>query len=175
MRFAGTNWTTTEQLVKNARRPGLKNLTKKHQSKKMQINKELVWNAMQHLNKQQFTMNELFKSIADEIQEKNGNYPKVFRYHDIIQTAVNITGTSLSELKSTTRIRHIVYVRQVAVYLIQKYTGLTMLKTGEIFNRDHSTVIASMRRVNDAKNGFNDELLHILELVESCLLTEKTI
>ena len=141
----------------------------------MQINKELVWNAMQHLNKQQFTMNELFKSIADEIQETNGNYPKVFRYHDILQTAVVVTGISIIQLKSRTRLRQVVYVRQVAVYLIQKYTSLTMLKTGRIFDRDHSTVIASMRRVNEAKSGFNDELLRILELVESCLLTEKNI
>lgn len=141
----------------------------------MQINKELVWNAMQHLNKKEFSMNELFKSIADEIQEKNGNYPKIFRYTDIIQTAVVVTGISIIQLKSKTRLRQVVYVRQVAVYLIQKYTSLTMHKTGEIFDRDHSTVIASVRRVNEAKKGFNDELLHILELVESCLLTEKTI
>ena len=141
----------------------------------MQINKELVWNAMQHLNKKEFSMNELFKSIAEEIEQENGNYPKLFRYSDIIQTAVVVTGISMVQLKSKTRLRKVVYVRQVTVFLIQKYTSLTMLKTGKLFDRDHSTVIASVRRVNDAKKGFNDELLNILELIESCLLTEKTI
>ena len=163
-----------EQLVRNARKFGFKNL-RKTPIKKMQINKELVWNAMQHIQKQQFTMNELFTSIAEEIQQENGNYPKIFRFNDIIQTAVVVTGVTLKELKGRTRKRSVVYVRQVVLYLIQKYTALTTPRTGEIFNRDHSTVIASMKRVNDAKNGYNEQLKEVLELVESCLLTEKTI
>lgn len=141
----------------------------------MQINKELVWNAMQHIQKQQFTMNELFKSIAEEIEQENGSYPKIFRYNDIIQTAVIVTGITINQLKSKTRLRSVVYVRQATIYLIQKYTPLTMLRTGQIFNRDHSTVIASVKRVNDAKNGYNEHLKEVLELIESCLLTENPI
>lgn len=138
----------------------------------MRINKELVANATEKIGKDDFTLNELFHSISIEIKDGTASYPKLYRFIDVIKTIVSVTGIDEQKLKSRSRIRRIADVRQISMYLVHKYTRLSCVRTGELFNRDHSTVIHARKRVEDAKNGYNNDLKELLELCESCLITE---
>lgn len=55
-----------------------------------------------------------------------------------------------SQLKNDRRFRNIVTARQVAMYLVKKHTVLSLKDIGTLFgNRDHTTVIHSVSRVDD--------------------------
>lgn len=45
------------------------------------------------------------------------------------------------------RTGELVYVRHLAIYLIQEYTDLSLKKTGKLFERDHSTIISARDNV----------------------------
>ena len=138
----------------------------------MRLNKKLIVNALDRIADETFTFNDLFEKITEELEIDNNLYPKIYRFMDVINTIEIITGINEETIKSRTRRREVVDVRQVAMYLVQKYTRLNLKKTGELFNRDHATVLHAKRRVEDAKNGFNNELREIVELCETSLLTE---
>ena len=91
----------------------------------MRLNKDVVINAINRIENQEFTFNELFQNISDELQVENIGYPTTYRFHDVIRTVTNLTGITQEKMSSRTRIRGIVDVRQVAMYLVDKYTRLT--------------------------------------------------
>tara|TARA_R110001599_G_scaffold178277_2_gene370744 strand:- start:109 stop:534 length:426 start_codon:yes stop_codon:yes gene_type:complete len=139
----------------------------------MRLNKDVVINAIEKIDKQDFSFNELFQTISDELQIENECYPTMYRFNDVLNTVTNLTGITVEKMRSRTRVRGIVDVRQVAMYLVDKYTRLTLSKTGQLFNRDHATVLHSKNRVKDAKNGYNEELRQIVDLCETSLITEE--
>lgn len=52
------------------------------------------------------------------------------------------------DLKSTTRARNVAVPRQIAMYLIRKYTGLGYKEIGQFFGgKDHSTIMHGCRKV----------------------------
>lgn len=57
---------------------------------------------------------------------------------------------SVSDLRSKSRKRIIAFPRQVSMYLARKYTDQALAEIGKAFNRDHSTVLHSIRVINDA-------------------------
>jgi len=139
----------------------------------MRLNKDVVINALNRIENQEFTFNELFQNISDELQVENIDYPTTYRFNDVIRTVTNLTGITQEKMSSRTRIRGIVDVRQVAMYLVDKYTRLTLSRTGELFNRDHATVLHAKNRVKEAKQGYNEPLKRIVELCETSLITEE--
>lgn len=139
----------------------------------MRLNKDVVINAINRIENQEFTFNELFQNISDELQVENIGYPTTYRFHDVIRTVTNLTGITQEKMSSRTRIRGIVDVRQVAMYLVDKYTRLTLSRTGQLFNRDHATVLHAKNRVKEAKEGYNEPLKRIVELCETSLITEE--
>jgi len=53
-------------------------------------------------------------------------------------------------MKSKMKKEEIVEVRQIAMYFLRKYTRLSLKNIGSHFgNRDHSTVIHSLKKVQD--------------------------
>jgi chromosomal replication initiation ATPase DnaA len=58
--------------------------------------------------------------------------------------------TELKSLQSKSRQRHIVYPRQLCMYFLKSYTGLTQKIIGEMFgSRDHTTVIHAVASITD--------------------------
>ena len=55
----------------------------------------------------------------------------------------------LVKLKSKSRLREIADKRHIALYVLYKNLGLTTIRSGEILNRDHSTVIHAIRKVEN--------------------------
>jgi len=61
----------------------------------------------------------------------------------------------------------------VAMYLIRKLTNLSLPDIGQEFNRDHSTVIHSIRKIETALKSGNqqlaDNIRDITANINSCL------
>ncbi|MCK4839294.1 MAG: chromosomal replication initiator protein DnaA [Desulfobulbaceae bacterium] len=60
--------------------------------------------------------------------------------------------TSTEELKSKSRKREVAFPRQVAMYLARKFTDQALADIGRAFNRDHSTVVHSVRVITNSIN-----------------------
>ncbi len=60
------------------------------------------------------------------------------------QFKVNVT-----DMKSRSRKKVITFPRQVAMYLARKHTSAPLTEIGRVFNRDHSTVMHSINKIND--------------------------
>lgn len=79
----------------------------------------------------------------------------------VIGLVEDTTGVQFSALKSPTRVRNISIARQFAMYkLHQKFysRGYTLQQIGKMFNRDHSTVLHSVKTVQWALQ-VGDELM----------------
>lgn len=74
----------------------------------------------------------------------------VINERDCIDTVSYLTGITQFEMENKTRRREVVIARQIAMYLICKYTRLSLKSIGEMFGgRDHTTVIHSKNTVCD--------------------------
>jgi len=62
---------------------------------------------------------------------------------------------SIQDMQSRSRKKTITFPRQVSMYLARKYTEQGLAEIGKAFNRDHSTVLHSVRVISDAiaRNG----------------------
>jgi chromosomal replication initiator protein len=62
---------------------------------------------------------------------------------------------SVRDLQSKSRKKTIAFPRQVSMYLARKYTEEGLVEIGKAFNRDHSTVLHSVRVISEAmaRNG----------------------
>jgi len=62
---------------------------------------------------------------------------------------------STQDMQSKSRKKTITFPRQVSMYLARKYTEQGLAEIGKAFNRDHSTVLHSVRVISDsmARNG----------------------
>ncbi|MDX1774989.1 MAG: chromosomal replication initiator protein DnaA [Desulfobulbales bacterium] len=62
---------------------------------------------------------------------------------------------TVSDLQSKSRKKTIAFPRQVSMYLARKYTDQALAEIGKAFNRDHSTVLHSIRVITEAvtRNG----------------------
>jgi len=56
---------------------------------------------------------------------------------------------SISDMKSRSRKKVLTFPRQVAMYLCRKYTDDSLADIGRAFNRDHSTVLHSIKKVTN--------------------------
>ena len=71
---------------------------------------------------------------------------------DIIDMVEKASGISYSELKSTNRERNVVTARQYAFWRLYQQTyslGYSLAQIGKMLNRDHSTVIYSIKRIDE--------------------------
>ncbi len=56
---------------------------------------------------------------------------------------------SVGDLQSRSRKKAITFPRQVAMYLSRKYTDESLADIGQLYNRDHSTVLYAIRKVTE--------------------------
>ena len=89
------------------------------------------------------------------------------------ETIVTMVGTryglSSKELKSKKRDQRIVEARQIAMYLCRDLLGESYPNLGKIFGgKDHSTVIYSVKKIEDAKESDKNLNILINELSRLC-------
>ncbi len=74
-------------------------------------------------------------------------------------------GISLEDLKSSKRQKQIAVPRHISIYLIRVLTSMSFPAIAKIFGRDHSTIVASYRYVEDTKKTDPVFELEVNELV----------
>jgi chromosomal replication initiator protein len=76
--------------------------------------------------------------------------PKNLDPEEIIQLICNFYSIPVYRLESSTRKREVVIARQMAVFMLRYYTGLSFKAIGRRFGqRDHTTAIHSIKTIND--------------------------
>lgn len=76
------------------------------------------------------------------------NYAVPFIRKAIIAT-VEVTGISEKSIKSKTRRAEVTAARQILMHIARKHRKVSYQLLGDIFNRDHSTVIYSVREAEN--------------------------
>jgi len=134
------------------------------------LNKKLVWRAAAKFNGD-FSISELVDELSKEIPKKEVYGERYyFRYRDIVKSVSAVTSVSERAMYSRTRKRDVVKARQIAMYLVYKYTHFSTIVTGQIFNREHCTVIHARKAIKDALEGFDPILKRVAEQCESSVL-----
>lgn len=92
---------------------------------------------------------------------------------DIIEHACTISNVSKNDVFSGTRKANVVQVRQIAMYLAHKHTGLSTSKIGALIGkRNHTTVIHSVRLITDRLEN-DKELNKLIAEIETSIRQNK--
>jgi chromosomal replication initiator protein len=65
----------------------------------------------------------------------------------IMEETASYFTLSTADLVSKSRSRPLTQARHIAMYLIRECTGLSLIKIGEVFNRDHTTALHGIKKV----------------------------
>jgi chromosomal replication initiator protein len=89
---------------------------------------------------------ELVQRITKEIIDSEKAYAPEF----IIGKVADFFDISPDEVIGKGKTKNVANARQMSIYLIRKLTGLTLEQIGDVMNRDHSTVLHSIRKVEES-------------------------
>lgn len=88
---------------------------------------------------------EMAKHELQSFMPEEGSH---YTIDSILQAVAKYYGLKLSEFKSESRVRSIALPRQVAMYLIRKYTPLNLKEIANYFGgKDHSTVLHAIKKI----------------------------
>ena len=97
------------------------------------------------------------------------NIPTDALVNRIIDEVSSYYGISPEDIKSKKRNENIAGARHAAIYLVRKMTELSPKDIGNIFGRNHATVLSSIDKVDiniKTKNGYEDEIKTISKRVK---------
>ena len=77
----------------------------------------------------------------------SGNEPLSVTIDKIFQTVSSALGVSVEEIKGRRRTREIAAARHAVTYLLKKLTDLSLIDIGRALDRDHATVINSIKKM----------------------------
>ncbi len=122
------------------------------------------------LNAMELTLENVTRSISDMFKSEGNALPTPSL---IISQVCKFYSIDKSVLCGTLKNKGTAEARQVAIYLIRKLTNLSTPDIGKEFNRDHSTVLHSIAKVENAlQNGDVNLQNHIRDInanINSCL------
>lgn len=92
--------------------------------------------------------------LADLVQEER---KAALTHEKIIGTVSSYFGIKAEDILGKSQKKEISLPRQIAMYLCRKRLTLPFVKIGDIFSRDHSTVMTSVRRIDgETQNPHSD-------------------
>lgn len=71
---------------------------------------------------------------------------QISRKHGILREEATIAGLTADDIRGPSRKRHILKARDQVVRRLRDELGLTLTAIGNVVKRDHTTVLASLRR-----------------------------
>ena len=89
---------------------------------------------------------ELVERISKDVIRSEKSYAPEF----IIEKIAAYYNLSVEDILGKGKTKNIANARQTAIYLMRKLTGLTLAEIGGALNRDHSTVLHSIRKIEDS-------------------------
>ena len=106
-------------------------------------------------------------SLAQDIlRSVIGGEEKAVTIDTLLKFVADYYGVRPSELKAASNSRNIVMPRQVAMYLCKTLTSSSLPDIGRAFNKHHSTVIHSIRKVEEERRrdaDFNSQINAMLD------------
>ena len=88
---------------------------------------------------------DLVKNITKEIIDSEKAYAPDY----IINKIADYYNVTPEEIIGKGKTRNVANARQMSIFLIRKLTGLTLEQIGDVIGRDHSTVLHSIRKVEE--------------------------
>ncbi len=126
--------------------------------------------AYRDLNNMPLDLPNVTRAMADMIKSEGSALPTP---NLIIGQVCKFYNLDESVLRSTQKNKGTAEARQVAMYLIRKLTNLSLPDIGKEFNKDHSTVLYAIRKVEvSLKNGdiaMQNNIRDITANINSCL------
>lgn len=169
---AGVRSRMSSGLVATISQPDLetrtKIVTKKANNLNLHLSEELTWylaeqikgdirqiksaivglKAKTTIRKKEADLDMLKEVLADIINQAQTLAPETIR--DYIASQFKL---SPDDLLSKSRKKSIAFPRQISMYFSRKYTQNALSEIGKAFNRDHSTVVHSIRVISEAINN----------------------
>ena len=108
--------------------------------------------AAQSFMSSDITMDYVLHVLADLLREND----RKIRLEEIIKCVSSHYNLKATDLTSDRRTRDIARPRQVAMYLAKDLTTRSLPDIGRAFNRDHTTVIHSIKRIEKLLSGDNE-------------------
>lgn len=115
---------------------------------------------LRRMNPDMDMVNEVLSTLVGKQQRLT---PEVIR--DFVACQFKLNG---NDLLSKSRKKNIAFPRQISMYFSRKYTEKGLQEIGRAFNRDHSTVVHSIRVITDAINQ-NGSICGQVELLDKKL------
>ncbi len=98
-----------------------------------------------------------------------GNIPVDILINRIIKQVSEYYSVSVDSLKSKKKTANVAHARHIAVYIIKKLTEKSYQDIGDIFNRDHSTIMSSCTKIDTeirTKKNIDKDIKAIINLVK---------
>jgi chromosomal replication initiator protein len=95
-----------------------------------------------------------------------GNIPTGVMVEKILSVVTKHYGISIEDIKSKKRTENISNARHTAIYIIRNITGLSLKEIGNVFGRDHATVLSSISKVDTNIKTKNRSASEIKKLIK---------
>lgn len=95
--------------------------------------------------------------------------------NEIAKIVAEYHGINPQLLQSKTRKRKIMFPRQIAMYLLRQRSGLTLKQIGGFFQKDHASVLHSVKVIEnlmDAYPEFREDIAFLLEYTSDIKITD---
>ncbi len=126
--------------------------------------------AYRDLNNMPLDLENISRAIDDMFKNEGNALPTPSL---IISQVCKFYSVDEIQLRGSQKTKGVAEPRQMAMYMIRRLTNLSLPDIGKEFNRDHATVLYSIRKVEDALKAGNTELQNnirdITANVNSCL------
>jgi chromosomal replication initiator protein len=99
--------------------------------------------AYSSLLREQITVQIAERALEDLLPQPGSEIPP----HLILDETAAYFGLTREDLVSKSRSRPLTTARHVAMYLMRECTGLSLIKIGELFERDHTTVLHGVKKI----------------------------
>ena len=96
------------------------------------------------LTQQPITMDMARENIADVI---TGAEPIRVTQDKIFAAVANKYGVTVEDIRGSRRTKDIAMARHVSIYIMRNVTGMSLPSIGKVFNRDHTTILSSIKTV----------------------------
>ena len=83
------------------------------------------------------------RALEDLIPESGQDIPATV----ILEETAAFFGLTTDDLVSKSRSRPLTTARHVAMYLLRELTGLSLIRIGELFERDHTTALHGIKKI----------------------------
>ena len=86
---------------------------------------------------------------------------------EIVRIVANYFGVEEESVYEKNRKYKVVLTKQISAYIIKGQFKMSLVDIGKLFGQDHTTIISSIRAINNYIETKNEEVLHHLERVKA--------